>query len=165
MTQNDYTKSSGGGPYYPSPPSHNHVYVQESPVYVQEVPPVAEAGSDSGGPTTRQVGGAAAVGAVAGLVLGGPLLAIVGGVAVAAIATSNNKAGKVARSSGDVAADAGQRLKKFDEKHHVVEKTSNQIVKGCKWISKKLNAEKPNSNNNTNNPPSTNGPGNAGQAY
>lgn len=96
-------------------------------------------------PTKRQVGGAAVIGTVAGLCVGGPVLAVVGGVAAAAVATTNNKAGKVARSGGDVAADAGNRLKKFDQKHKVVEKTSNQIVKGCKWVSKKLQ-DKPKSN-------------------
>lgn len=96
-------------------------------------------------PTKRQVGGAAVVGTVAGLCLGGPVLAVVGGVAAAAVATSNNKAGKVVRSGGDVAADAGSRLKKFDQKHKVLEKTSNQVVKGCKWVSKKLQ-DKPQGN-------------------
>jgi hypothetical protein len=151
MTLNSNMKSG-------SPP-HNPVYVQESPDYVQEVPPVEEAGTS--GPTTRQVGGAAVVGGIAGLVLGGPLLAVVGGAAAAALATSNDKAGQVARSGGDVAADAGKRLKKFDEKHRVVEKTSNQIVKGCKWVSKKMQTDKPSSNNNN----QTSAPGNSGQAY
>jgi hypothetical protein len=132
--------------------------------------------------TGREVGGAAAVGGIAGLVIGGPLLGIVGAGAGAVVATTKGKAGDVMRSSGSVAANAGSRLKglskqhnlpektskgmkasgararKFDEKHHVVDKlkaagagvrkfdqkhrvsgkTSKGIVKGCNWISKKL---------------------------
>lgn len=86
----------------------------------------------------RQVGGAAALGGVAGLVVGGPLVGLVAAGGAAAVATSKGKAGDVARAGGDVMSDAGVRLKRFDRKHHIVEKTSNGIVKGCQWVSKQI---------------------------
>jgi hypothetical protein len=88
--------------------------------------------------TRRQVGGAAVAGGIAGLLLAGPVIGLVAAGGAAAIATGRGKAGQVARSTGEVVSDAGVRLKKFDEKHHVVEKTSNGIIKGCTWVSKKL---------------------------
>jgi hypothetical protein len=45
------------------------------------------------------------------------------------VATSRGKPGDVARRSGDAMADAGDRLKRFDKKHHVVEKST-------RWVSK-----------------------------
>ena len=59
----------------------------------------------------------------AGLVLAGPLIAVVGAVGAGALATQSTKAGDVARASGDVVISAGERAKKIDEKHHVVDKT------------------------------------------
>lgn len=88
--------------------------------------------------TRRQVGGAAVAGGIAGLVLLGPVIGLVAAGGAAAVATSRGKAGQVARASGDVVSDAGSRLKQFDEKHHVVAKTSSGIVKGCSWVSNKL---------------------------
>lgn len=111
----------------------------------------------------RQLSGAAVGAGLAGLALGGPLLGIVAAGGAAAVATSKGQAGEVARKGGDVVADAGKRLKKFNEKHKVTEKTSkgvvgagkrlsefNQkhkvtektskgIIKGCEWVSEKLN--------------------------
>ena len=69
------------------------------------------------------IGAAAIAGGVAGLVLAGPLIAVVGAVGAGALATQSTKAGDVARASGDVVISAGERAKKIDEKHHVVDKT------------------------------------------
>ena len=88
--------------------------------------------------TSRQLKGAAAVGGIAGLVLGGPLLAVaaVGGAAYAV--TSKGSAGGVVRNCGDAVADAGVSLKRYNRKHQVVQKTANQVTQGCSWAAKRL---------------------------
>ncbi|KAI2493900.1 hypothetical protein MHU86_20627 [Fragilaria crotonensis] len=88
--------------------------------------------------TKRQVGGAAAVGGIVGLIVAGPVIAIAAGIGVAVAATTKGKVGDVARASGDVVASAGERLKQLDKKHQVSETTSKVIVKGCKTVSKTL---------------------------
>lgn len=114
--------------------SNTHYYVDEEPL-TASAPTEDEELKD---PTGRQVGGAAVVGGIAGLLVGGPLLAAVAAGGAAAVATSSGKAGRVARKSGDVAADAGNRLKAFDKKHHVVEKTATGVSKGVNWVSDKI---------------------------
>mmetsp|Transcript_6815 Transcript_6815/g.6493 ORF Transcript_6815/g.6493 Transcript_6815/m.6493 type:complete len:156 (-) Transcript_6815:255-722(-) len=71
------------------------------------------------------IGGAAIAGGVAGLAVCGPALGLVGAVGAGALATQSNKAGDVARASGDVVVAAGDRAKKIDKKHHVVDKTKS----------------------------------------
>jgi hypothetical protein len=93
----------------------------------------ADDGSDPG--TPRQVGGAAAAGCLAGLVLAGPIVAALAALGAAAVATSRGKPGNFARASGDAIADAGDRLKRYDEKHHVV-------AKSTRWISKTLHHDR-----------------------
>jgi hypothetical protein len=92
--------------------------------------------------TLRQVSGAAVVGGIVGCCLLGPLVGIVAAGGAAVLATSPGSTGTVARSTGDVAADAGKRLNDLNKKHHIVEKTSKGIVKGCRWVSDQLK-EKP----------------------
>ena len=90
--------------------------------------------------TRRQVGGAAALGGIAGLIAVGPLVGVIAaGGAAAVAATSRGQAGQVARKSGDLMADAGVRLQRFDRKHHVVERTSKGVKKGCHWVTKQFN--------------------------
>jgi hypothetical protein len=88
--------------------------------------------------TGRQVGGAAVIGGLVGLCLAGPIIGLVAAGGAAAVATSKCKAGDVARSTGTVASDAGDRLQQFNQKHRIVEKTSNGIIKGCRWMSHQL---------------------------
>lgn len=88
--------------------------------------------------TKRQVGGAAVAGGLAGLLLAGPVGCVVAAGGAAMCATSRGKAGNIARSSGDMMASAGDRLKKLDQKHHVVNKASWGIDKGCNWVSKQM---------------------------
>jgi hypothetical protein len=88
--------------------------------------------------TKRQVNGAAVAGGLAGLLLAGPVGCIVVAGGAAMCATSRGKAGNVARSSGDMMASAGDRLKKIDQKHHLVNKTSRGITQGCDWVSHQL---------------------------
>lgn len=91
----------------------------------------------------RQIGGAAAVGGIAGLVLAGPVIGLVaaGGAAVVA-AKGKGAVGDVARATGNVASHAGERVKEFDQKHSVTKKTSAGFVKGCNWVSKKISTPK-----------------------
>jgi hypothetical protein len=88
--------------------------------------------------TRRQLRGAAVAGGLTGFLLGGPIVGAVmaGGAALAV--TSKGKAGEVARSSGEVMASAGDRLKRVDQKHHVVEKTSKGFSKSCNWLARKM---------------------------
>lgn len=85
------------------------------------------------------VGGAAVAGGLVGLVLLGPVVGVLaaGGAALAA-STSKGKAGQVARATGEVTVHAGKRLQEFDRKHRVVEKTSKSVVRGCHWVSDRL---------------------------
>lgn len=88
--------------------------------------------------TQRQMTGAAVAGGLAGFCLVGPVVALVAAGGAAVMATSRGTAGDVARASGDLMASAGDRLKKMDQKHHVVDKTSRGVVNGCHWVSHKL---------------------------
>lgn len=90
--------------------------------------------------TKRQVGGAAVAGALAGLLLAGPVGSVVVAGGAALCATTRGQVGNVARASGEMMASAGDRLKKLDQKHHVVDKTSKGIIKGCDWVSHRLKA-------------------------
>merc|ERR1739844_593901 len=80
------------------------------------------------GTSDKVIGAAAIAGGVAGLAIAGPLVGVVGAVGAGALATQNNKAGDVARASGDVVISAGERAKQIDEKHHVVEKTKKGMA-------------------------------------
>ena len=88
--------------------------------------------------TRRQLRGAAVAGGLTGFLLGGPILAAVAAGGAALAVTGKGNTGKVARSTGEVMASAGDRLKKVDQKHHVVEKTSKGLSKSCNWVAKKL---------------------------
>jgi hypothetical protein len=88
--------------------------------------------------TKRQLRGAAVAGGLTGFLLGGPILGAVAAGGAALAVSNKGKAGKVARSAGEGMASAGDRLKRVDRKHHVVEKTSKGFSKGCNWAAKKL---------------------------
>lgn len=95
-------------------------------------------GEKSEKPTTRQIGGAAAAAGITGLIIGGPIIAIAAGIGLAACATTKSKVGEVARASGDAVSSAGDRVKQWDQKHHVLEKTGKGIISGCHWIESKF---------------------------
>jgi hypothetical protein len=89
--------------------------------------------------TRRQLRGAAVAGGLTGFLLGGPIIAaVVAGGAALAVTTSKGQAGNVARSTGEVVASAGDRLKRVDQKHHVVDKTAKGFTKSCNWVAKKM---------------------------
>jgi hypothetical protein len=73
--------------------------------------------------TNKVVGAAAIAGGVAGLVVAGPIVGLAGAVGAGILATQKGTAGEISRASGDVVISAGDRAKKLDEKHHIVDKT------------------------------------------
>lgn len=92
--------------------------------------------------SNRQLKGAAVAGGVTGLVLIGPATGLLAAGGAVLAASSKGKVGEVARATGDSVSDLGRSLKKFDRKHSITEKASKGIVKGCNWVSKKLDKEK-----------------------
>lgn len=88
--------------------------------------------------TSRQIGGAAVAGGLVGAVLLGPVVGVLAAGGAAIAATTKSQAGEVARASGTAMAGVGDELKRFDQKHHVVDKTTQGIVKGANWVSKKM---------------------------
>jgi len=86
----------------------------------------------------RVVGGAAAAGAIAGLVLAGPIVAIAVAGGAAAVATTRGKAGEVTRATGEVMAQAGDRLQNLDKKHKISEKAANAFSKNARWLTERL---------------------------
>jgi hypothetical protein len=88
--------------------------------------------------TRRQLRGAAVAGGLTGFLLGGPIIAAVAAGGAVLAVTSKGKAGEVVRSTGELTASAGDRLKKVDQKHHVVEKTTKGFSKSCNWAAKKM---------------------------
>ena len=82
-------------------------------------------------PTNGQMGGAAVLGGVTALAVGGgPIVALA--AAGGMVATANNKgtAGDVARLAGGVVTSTGKQINNFNKKHRVVEKTTNGVAKG-----------------------------------
>merc|ERR1711959_276436 len=77
---------------------------------------------------SREVGGAAVAGGLAGLLVAGPVGGLVAASGGAAVASKNKgKAGNVARKTGETLASAGDRLKTFSKKH-LPEKASKGIA-------------------------------------
>ena len=102
----------------------------------EDEPLPKEVGTDT--PTQRQIGGAAAAGGIAGLIIGGPILAVVAGIGIAACATTKSKAGQVTRATGDAVSTAGSKAKQWNEKHRVLQKTGDGIVKGYQWVDRQF---------------------------
>lgn len=124
-------------PAYEEEPDIDYGMDQASPNTPNSSDP--ENNSNNSNPhTKREIRGAAVVGGVAGLLIGGPLIGAVAAGGAALAVTNRGQAGKVARAGGEAVASMGDRLKKIDRKHKVVQKTGKGIEKGCKWISKKL---------------------------
>jgi hypothetical protein len=92
----------------------------------------------------RQVGGAAVVGGLVGTVLAGPITGLVtaGGAAALASSKHKNKATNVARSVGDSAADVGDKVLMWGNKHRVSEKISTRAVDTHTWVSTRCKENK-----------------------
>ena len=97
-------------------------------------------GKSSPKASDKVIGAAAIAGGVAGLAVCGPLAAVAGAIGAGALATQSNTAGNVARASGNVVIATGERAKKLDKKHHIVEKTkkaAGTIAKNAKEFEEK----------------------------
>jgi len=90
----------------------------------------------------KQVAGVATASGIAGFLVAGPVagVAAAGGTAYLAH-KKKGKAGELARDCGSVVAKAGDKIKKFEKKHHVTQKTMRGFSKGLNWASKKLDKE------------------------
>lgn len=77
----------------------------------------------------REMSGAAVAGGIAGLLIAGPIVGLVAAGGAAVLATTQGRAGDVARATGNVAASAGDRVKRINEKHHIVERTGTGLKK------------------------------------
>lgn len=100
-------------------------------------------------PTDRQLGGAAVAGGLAGLILAGPFFALLTAAGAAVAATAKGRTGEVARNSGDFMASLGDILKEVDQKHHVIEKTSQSIASGADYVARQVNRERNSATNAT----------------
>uniref|UniRef100_A0A7S0F6L6 Uncharacterized protein n=1 Tax=Craspedostauros australis TaxID=1486917 RepID=A0A7S0F6L6_9STRA len=108
--------------------------------------------------------GAAVAGGVAGLLVAGPALAVVAAGGAALAVTSKSKTGDVARAGGDAVAATGDRLKKIDQKHHIVEKTGKGLTKGLKWVERRMTPRNSGNNNTQQQQQFGNSHNNAGSA-
>mmetsp|Transcript_34310 Transcript_34310/g.95754 ORF Transcript_34310/g.95754 Transcript_34310/m.95754 type:complete len:162 (-) Transcript_34310:101-586(-) len=97
--------------------------------------------------TKRELGGAAVAGGLVGLAIGGPLIAAVAAGGCALAVTSKSQGGKVVRAGGEAVACVGDRLKKINKKHQVVQKTGRGITKGCNWVAKRVKPKDMSPNN------------------
>ena len=87
-----------------------------------------------------QIGGAAAVAGLTGLVLLGPVSCLVMAGGAAAAASTKTRVGEVARSTGGKTVSASKKL--YSQKDSVVEKASSGVANGYNWFSKKMSFSK-----------------------
>jgi len=92
--------------------------------------------------SSRQLKGVAVAGGVAGTVLLGPAVGLLAAGGAVLATSGRGEIGRAARFTGDKVADAGRSLKKYDEQHHIQEKTRRGILRGCDWVSKRLGDKK-----------------------
>jgi hypothetical protein len=78
------------------------------------------------------IGGAAALGGVAGLIVLGPIAGVVAAGAIAIQAARGGDNG-IARGTGRVVATAGSAAKRFEDKHGVGKKAGSGLIKGIGW--------------------------------
>ncbi|KAL7467991.1 hypothetical protein ACHAXS_008212 [Conticribra weissflogii] len=91
--------------------------------------------------TRREVGGAAALGTVAGLAVAGPIVGIVAGTGAAAVATSHSgPVGGHTRRAGESVARVGDRVKEVDKKYSVSER-SLKLAKDVALKSKEIDGK------------------------
>jgi hypothetical protein len=131
---------------YPYPPPTNQAYEAKPEIVFgveeQQVSPNASDevnNTNNENPhTKRELRGAAVAGGLVGLLLGGPIVGAVAAGGAALAATTKGQAGQVSRASGAAVSTVGDRMRKINKKHHVVEKTSKGVAKGCNWVSKRV---------------------------
>jgi len=85
-------------------------------------------------PTGSQLGGAAAVGGLAGAVLAGPLVGIAAAAGGAYAATTRGTAGDLTRSTGQAVSNVGQEVKEFNEDHNIAKQAWSGVQQGVQSI-------------------------------
>eukprot|EP00542_Grammatophora_oceanica_P012096 CAMPEP_0194031512 /NCGR_PEP_ID=MMETSP0009_2-20130614/4672_1 /TAXON_ID=210454 /ORGANISM="Grammatophora oceanica, Strain CCMP 410" /LENGTH=159 /DNA_ID=CAMNT_0038671693 /DNA_START=119 /DNA_END=594 /DNA_ORIENTATION=+ len=125
------TESKNGGET--DPLSYNEDFAVDENKAVVE----AEAAAKEDKAKPGQFVGAAVVGGVVGLVVGGPLIAVGLGAGAVALAATKTRAGKVTRQTGGAVASVGGKVRQVDQKHHISEKTGNAFKRGWKFVSGK----------------------------
>lgn len=98
----------------------------------------------------REVNGAAVVGGIVGLLVGGPIVGVAAAAGTAYMAaTKKGDVGNFARKSGTAIADMGDKIQQVEHENHIVDKTTKQMVKGASWVEKKFSKNKRKSSRDT----------------
>jgi hypothetical protein len=88
-----------------------------------------------------EVNGAAVAGGITGLLLGGPIIAGLAAAGAAYLAASKEgEAGDWARKSGKAVNDLGKSLVKAEKENNILDKVTNELVKGTRWVEKRMSA-------------------------
>ena len=93
--------------------------------------------------TRGQVNGAALVGGLAGMLLGGPILGVLGaGVSACLAATDDGKAADFVRKGGNMAVNVGKKIQKEEQERHIFDKTADtlHLEEGVEWIEQKFSS-------------------------
>ena len=101
---------------------------------------IATPAANSSNPSTGVIAGAAAFGAVTGLVLMGPLTAVVAGAGMAVATMTTGTAGDVSRAAGGLGSAIGTKASEVNKQHNVTGKTSKacaSTVAGAKSLDAK----------------------------
>lgn len=99
---------------------------------------------------TRQSRGAAVVGALAGLLLVGPLVGVAAGVGAALTVREDGELGTLVKSYGQAVANAGDRIQqwdsrnlnlrehlgRFENQHHLASKANRTMQKGFNYVAR-----------------------------
>jgi hypothetical protein len=91
----------------------------------------------------QEVHGAAALGAIVGIFLGGPIIAaLAAAIAAYLAAVKEGSVGDFCRKGGKAANDLGKSIVKAEKKHHWLDKTTKGLVKGANWVETKCRGSK-----------------------
>mmetsp|Transcript_3980 Transcript_3980/g.6071 ORF Transcript_3980/g.6071 Transcript_3980/m.6071 type:complete len:155 (+) Transcript_3980:60-524(+) len=147
-----WSNTSSNNKASPSSPSNNsHVnplgQSYEESYELDEPTKASRWNTDNSSNRGRQIGGAAAAGGLAGLVLVGPIVAVAGAIGGAVAATSKGVTGALARGAGEGMASAGDEIKKVEDKTHLGAKSVNGLRTSVKWVSSKFDRKKNQSSN------------------
>jgi hypothetical protein len=108
----------------PTPPGNPSTFETElDDDDISDHPSSSSSTEPSSNPKGSVIAGAAAVGALTGAVLLGPLTAVVAGGAMAVATMTNGPVGEFARSAGSLGAAVGNKANEVNKKHDITGKT------------------------------------------
>jgi hypothetical protein len=96
--------------------------------------------------TRGQVNGAALMGGLAGMLLGGPILGgLAAGISACLAATDDGKAGDFVRKGGTMAVNVGKKFQKEEQERHILDTTADKLhlEEGVEWIEQKFSSYSP----------------------